>query len=72
MRMDYKLKGNIAGCIAVLLFVIVLVLIIYLTVMDIHFKYDVFVTILLLGIMESCRDTYLDYQKREIEEMNIQ
>lgn len=71
IKMDYKLKGNIAGYIAVVLMIIILVLSTYLTVMDVHFKCDVFVMILLVSIMGACRDTYLDYRKREIEEMNI-
>lgn len=72
MDLDYKVKGNIAGYIAVFLWIVILVSNIYLITMDIHFKYDVFVMIILCGIFERCRETYLDYRKREIEEMNNQ
>ena len=70
--MDYKLKGNISGYIGVLLLVVIFVLTTYLTTMDIHFKYDTFVILLLSGAMESCRDKYLDYRKREIEGIIIE
>lgn len=70
VKMDYKdkLKGNIAGYVAVFLWIVILALNIYLITMDIHFKYDVFIMLILCGIFENCRETYLDYRKKEIEE----
>ena len=71
VKMDYKdkVKGNIAGYIAVFLLIIIFASNIYLITMDIHFKYDVFIMIILCVIFERCRETYLDYRKREIEEI---
>ena len=70
MNYKDKLKGNIAGYVAVFLLIVIFVSSVYLTTMDIHFKHDVFIILILCGIFESCRETYLDYRKKEIEETN--
>ena len=62
--MDYKLKCEIAGYIAVFIWFVVLGLTIYLTTMDIHFQGDIFVILLLLTIFERCRDTYVEYRNK--------
>ena len=66
---NYKIKGNIAGYVAVFLLIVIFILTIYLTTMDIHFKYDIFTMLILASAFERCRDTYLEYRKREIDEM---
>ena len=68
MEKDYKIKGNIAGYVAVFLLIVMFMLTTYLTAMDIHFKYDIFVMLILAAIFERCRDTYLEYRKKEIDE----
>lgn len=69
MKIDYKTKGNIAGYVAVLVLFLIAGLTFYLTVMDIHFECDVFIMLLLMSIFESCRATYIDYRKKEIDEL---
>lgn len=68
MKINYKTKGNIAGYIAVLILFLIFGLTLYLTIMDIHCQCDVFIMLVLIGLFESCRATYIDYRKKEIDE----
>lgn len=68
MNVDYKIKGNVAGYVAIFLLIVMFIFTTYLTAMDIHFKYDIFIALLMAAIFERCRDTYLEYRKKEIDE----
>ena len=48
--MDYKLKGNIAGYIAVFIQIVIFVLTMCFTAIDVHFRYDCLTIVLLLDL----------------------
>lgn len=61
----YKIKGELAGYAAIGILVIMFIMSVYSIAMDFHFKGDVFAMLLLAGIFEVCRESYLDYRNQE-------
>lgn len=65
----YKIKGELAGYAAIAILIIMFVVSVYSIAVDFHVKGDIFLTLLLIGLFEGCRELYLDYRK--IEEANV-
>lgn len=68
MKKIDEIKGEVSGYVAIIINIIIFIMVTIFTVQNIHFKYDLFIFFILVGISAGCRETYLEYRKKQIME----